>query len=87
MSIDVARARRETPGCAHVLHFNNAGASLMPQPVLDALLNHLRLEARRGGYEGMDEREKAVQRPALSGCQPVLRRSIRTRPGASRCSP
>lgn len=51
MPTDVTRARRETPGCTHVLHFNNAGAALMPQPVLDAMQAHLALEARRGGYE------------------------------------
>ena len=34
MAIDVCRARRETPGCQAVLHLNNAGAALMPQPVL-----------------------------------------------------
>ena len=51
MTIDLDRVRRETPGCARVLHFNNAGASLMPQPVLDALVGHLHLEASIGGYE------------------------------------
>ncbi len=49
--IDLERARRETPGCAHVIHLNNAGAGLMPQPVLDAVTEHLRLEAAVGGYE------------------------------------
>jgi len=49
--IDLDRVRRETPGCARVLHFNNAGASLMPRPVLDALVGHLQLEAQAGGYE------------------------------------
>lgn len=46
MGIDVELARRETPGCEHVLHFNNAGGSLMPRPVLDAVTGHLQLEAR-----------------------------------------
>ena len=35
-----------TPGCEHVLHLNHAGASLLPQPVLDAVVGHLELEAR-----------------------------------------
>jgi len=49
--IDLPRARRDTPGCERVLHFNNAGAALMPTQVLDAVTGHLRLEAETGGYE------------------------------------
>ncbi|WP_119066025.1 aminotransferase class V-fold PLP-dependent enzyme [Rubrobacter indicoceani] len=51
MSLDVSRAREETPGCNEVLHFNNAGASLMPEPVLESVVSYLELEARIGGYE------------------------------------
>ena len=50
MSIDLKRARAETPGCQTVLHFDSAGAGLMPQAVLDAQIDHLQLEAERGGY-------------------------------------
>src|SRR5437762_10787806 len=60
MDIKVQRWREDTPGCAHVTHLNNAGASLMPQPVLQAVVEHLIREASRGGYEAADDADDAV---------------------------
>jgi selenocysteine lyase/cysteine desulfurase len=60
MSLDLERLRADTPGCAHRIHFNNAGAGLMPLPVLDSMIDHLRLEANRGGYEAAHARADAI---------------------------
>ncbi len=61
MPIDLQRARHDTPGCTHVLHLNNAGSSLMPQPVLDATIAHLQLEAQIGGYEAAEQATTALE--------------------------
>lgn len=61
-AFDVTRARRETPGTEHVLHFNNAGAALMPECVMEAVNRHLQLELETGGYEAATRAERPLAR-------------------------
>ncbi|MBL7774518.1 MAG: aminotransferase class V-fold PLP-dependent enzyme, partial [Saprospiraceae bacterium] len=51
---DISRWRAETPGCATRIHLNNAGAALMPAPVLQAVQDYLQMEGAIGGYEASD---------------------------------
>ena len=59
-TLDIDELRRETPGCAEVLHLDSAGASLMPAPVLDRQIAHLQLEARIGGYAALQQEAERV---------------------------
>jgi selenocysteine lyase/cysteine desulfurase len=52
MSFDPTRWRNDTAAAlAGRIHLNNAGAALMPQPVVAAVREHLDLEVHLGGYE------------------------------------
>ena len=59
--LDIDRLRAETPGTRTVNHLNNAGASLVPDPVRKVVLEHLDLEAQIGGYEAEAARHSELQ--------------------------
>jgi selenocysteine lyase/cysteine desulfurase len=71
----LADLRADTPGCAHRVHFNNAGAALMPRPVIDAVQAHIQLEAEIGGYEA-----DARVRDALEGAHAAVAEIIGAAP-------
>ncbi len=61
MSSQLATWRAHTPGTAYRNHMNNAGAALMPSPVIGAIEDHITLESEIGGYEAADERANAIE--------------------------
>ena len=74
MNID--HLRSETPGCHERIHLNNAGAALMPEPVIRTIQNYFALESRIGGYEAEDASREEVRRAyeavaALLGTKPA----------------
>jgi cysteine desulfurase/selenocysteine lyase len=61
MTIDIERVRTDTPGSRDRIHFNNAGASLMPRRVIDTVIRHLELEGRIGGYEAAEAERDRIE--------------------------
>ena len=58
--MNVPELRADTPGCEHRVHLNNAGAALMPRPVIQAIHDHIDLEAKIGGYEAEADAADAI---------------------------
>ena len=85
-ALDVAQLRRETPGCAERIHFNNAGAALMPTPVIAAVKDYFALETMIGGYEAEDERaaDREAAYDAIASLVNAHRRNIAFASSASR---
>lgn len=74
--LDLAQIRSDTAGCEDVIHLNNAGSSLPPRPVVDAMVGYLRDEELRGGYEVFAERHEDLEsfhtnNAELLGCAPT----------------
>lgn len=73
---EIIAFRKDTEGCANIVHLNNAGASLMPNPVTQSILDHIKLEASIGGYEASAFQQAAisdfyVQAARLFNCKPT----------------
>lgn len=73
---EILAFRNETEGCSNVIHLNNAGAGLMPDPVTRAMLDHISLEARIGGYEASALKAAEIkafymQAATLLNCKPT----------------
>ncbi len=60
MPLNIAEIRAETPGVKHVNHLLACGSALQPQPVIDAIVAHLELEGRMGGYEAANAQADAL---------------------------
>lgn len=49
--LNIIEERNQTPAVSSLIHFNNAGASLMPNVVVDGVKKYIDSEASQGGYE------------------------------------
>jgi selenocysteine lyase/cysteine desulfurase len=74
-TIDIEAVRSDTPGCMEIIHLNNAGASLVPDPVLAAMADQLRTESRVGGYEAASSRAEVIDRVYHAGARLLQCRS------------
>ena len=75
MTFDLSRVRAQTPGLQHGSHLLACGSALMPQVVVDAITDHIQLEARIGGYEAA-----AQQSGMLNGVYADVARLLGAKP-------
>ncbi len=73
--IDINSVRDDTPSVSNLIHFNNAGTSMMAQPVFEAWMDYLAREQEIGGYEAAIERQTDTknfyqQAAKLVHCEP-----------------
>jgi len=59
--LNIEQLRADTPAVAQLIHFNNAGAALMPAPVIETMTRHIQLEANLGGYEAAGQQSAEVE--------------------------
>lgn len=59
--LDVEQLRRDTPGCAGRIHFNNAGAALPTRATLQEVTTYLQREGEIGGYEAARESHEVIE--------------------------
>lgn len=58
--MNIEQLRADTPAVTQLIHFNNAGAALMPAPVIETMTRHIQLEASLGGYEAAGHQSAEV---------------------------
>lgn len=73
--MNIKTIRDDTPGTKNVIHFNNAGASLMPKNVSESVINYLREESLYGGYETADKNRELIEKTYLSIAEFINARS------------
>jgi len=61
-TLDIKTLRADTPSCEKIIHFNNAGASIMPNPIYEAVTQHLALEQEIGGYEAAAQARNKIEK-------------------------
>lgn len=60
--IDIDRIRADTPAASRLAYLHNAGAALMPAPVVAAIKGHIDLESEIGGYAAADREVRSARR-------------------------
>lgn len=70
-AIDVAHERAATAGSSLSSHFNAAGSALPSRTVVDVVVDHLRREESKGGYEAAGDMRPSVERIYASAAELV----------------